>query len=69
MIKFIANGKNGGQVIGFGLSEENVKRMKSGDPVYLHLDELGIEGIDVTIFYGQTEKTIVDDLRKQGLIV
>lgn len=68
MIKFLVDGKNGVKLIGLGLSEGNIKRLKAGDSVYIHLDELGFEGLDLTIIYGKTEKSIVDVLNAQGLI-
>jgi hypothetical protein len=68
MIKSLMNGKNGAKIVMLGISEENVKRMKAGDPMYLHLDELGIEGIDVLIHYGTTEEAIITDLQDKGLI-
>lgn len=69
MIKFLVNGKNGGQLVGLGLSEGNIKNLKEGKPILIKLDELGIEGIDVLIHYGETEEAIVEDFRKQGLVL
>jgi hypothetical protein len=68
MIKFLVNAKNGTQLVGLGLSEGNVKKLRAGQPILLHLDELGIEGIDVLIHYGETEDAIVKDFKDQGLI-
>ena len=67
MIKFLAHGKNGQTIIGLGLSEGNIQRLKQGDPVYFSLEELGIEGYDVTIIYGETEEAIKDDFKKHGV--
>jgi hypothetical protein len=68
MIKSLIHAKNGSQLVMLGLAEENIKRLKSGDPVYLHLDELGIEGIDVLIHYGITKEAIIKDLQDKGLL-
>lgn len=35
--------------------------------MYFSLEELGIEGIDVTIVYGETEEAIKDDFKKHGV--
>jgi hypothetical protein len=67
MIKFLAHGKKGQTIIGLGLSEGNIQRMKQGDPIYFSLEELGIEGYDVTIVYGETEDAIKKDFKKHGV--
>lgn len=63
MIKFVKEMKNGSTLLGFGLSDENISRLKEGKPIYFHLDELGIEGHDVLITYGETEDKIMEDLK------
>lgn len=68
MIKFVKTADNGAKVVGFGLSEGNIERLKLGQPILVHLDDLGIEGIDVVIHYGETENSILNDFRKGGLI-
>lgn len=68
MIKHLTTLKNGTRLVGLGLSEGNVGKLKEGKPIYLHLDELGIEGIDVLIHYGVTEQAIIDDFKEKGLI-
>jgi len=61
MIRFKVKSKSGDKVLlGFGLSEENVTKLKAGDPILFSLEELGIEGTEVLIIYGKTE----DDMRK-----
>lgn len=69
MIKFLVDGKNGAKLVGLGLSQGNIDRLKEGKPIYLHLDELGIEGIDVLIHYGETEDKIIEDFKGKGLIL
>lgn len=59
MIKFIgADGK----LIGFGLSEENVKRLKDGMPIKINGEEVGLRGYVFTIFYGETEEKMAAEL-------
>lgn len=68
MIKFVSTKPNGTKLVGMGLSEENVKRLKEGKPISFNLDELGFEGLEGLIFYGETEESIVADLRAKGLV-
>jgi hypothetical protein len=42
-------------LIGVGLSDENVKRMKDGQPISFSLEELGVENHTLLIFTGTTE--------------
>jgi len=49
MVKF-----NAGKLIGFGLSEENIKLLKQGKPISIDLKEMGIDK-KLMIFYGVTE--------------
>lgn len=57
MIKF-----RKGNLLGFGLSEENIKRLKEGKPILVNLDEMGIPNCQLAIFYGETEATMVQSL-------
>ena len=62
MIKFTAS-KGGGILIGFGLSEENIKKLKEGFPILVHLKELNLPSDDqILIFYGKTEAKIREGL-------
>jgi hypothetical protein len=67
MIKFITRGKNGQSIVGLGLSEGNVERLKKNDPMYFSLDALGIEGVDIMIVYGETEESIIADFKRHGV--
>lgn len=67
MIKFLMNGKNK-SLIGLGLSKGNIDRLKKGDPIYFSLEELGIEGYDVTIMYGETQDSMKQQLKKHFTI-
>lgn len=66
MIKFRVIGNNGA-LLGFGLSEENIKRLKAGNPIYFDLAELGVDGFQVAIIYGETEEQIKQDMQKSGI--
>ncbi len=57
MIKFRA-----GELIGFGLSAENVKRLQAGEPIRFSLAEMGLPG-EVLIFYGETEEAMAEWLK------
>ena len=46
---------------GFGISEENVNRLKKGQPIFIDLSEIGGTG-EVMIFYGKTEEDMARDL-------
>lgn len=44
-----------GRAIIFGLTEENIKRLKDGKPIHVDLKEMGMPMGSLTIFYGPTE--------------
>lgn len=41
-----------------GLSHENLKRLKGGEPIKFNMSELGLGNIDVFIFSGETESSM-----------
>jgi hypothetical protein len=45
----------------FGLSEENLTRLKQGLPISIDLTEMGMKG-RVLIFYGPTENDLAHEL-------
>jgi hypothetical protein len=64
MVKFTAKGDNGRTVLGFGVNEENVQRLKADEPIKVRLDDpkginLGLP-IDIMIFYGETQEALVE---------
>lgn len=61
MIKFTYTKGSGALCYGFGISEENVKRLKKGQPIYIDLSQIGGTG-EVMIFYGKTEQDMARDL-------
>lgn len=63
MIKFKFARKDGKPCLGFGLSAENVKRLKEGQPIVVDCFEMGVD-VEIMIFYGETEQAIYDDLKE-----
>ena len=51
----------------FGLSEENIRRLKLGKPISIDCHELGYE-IRVVIVYGVTEEAIAQELEEAGFL-
>lgn len=56
MLKFRAQKSDGTILLGFGLSEENIIRLKNDQSVFFSLDIMGFEGTEVMIFYGETDE-------------
>ena len=54
---------NNGDLI-FGLSEENVTRLKKGEPIVFNLSKLGLEDRRVMICYGKTEQHIYEEFKE-----
>ncbi len=57
MVKFRAGNK-----IGFGLSKLNIEKLKEGKPIAFNGSEVGIPGVEVMIFYGETEEQMQRDM-------
>lgn len=64
MIKACGKNEDGSPFILLGLSHENLKRLKEGQPVLIHLSELGLEG-EIAIFAGETEASMEADMKKR----
>jgi hypothetical protein len=58
---------NGRQCILLGLSSGNLKRLKAGKPIKVNGTEMGMD-TDIVIFWGRTEKSMVRDLQKVGIL-
>ena len=61
MIKFMA-GSDKETLIGFGLSEENIKALKEGNPISIDMSEMGFKDTRAMIFFGETEEDMKRDL-------
>jgi hypothetical protein len=49
---------NGRETLILGLSDGNLKRLREGKPIHIFGAEMSL-GIDVIIFWGETEKKLV----------
>jgi hypothetical protein len=57
LIKFTSTGKNT-TLIGLGISEENVRRLKAAQPILIKGSELGFDWLEILIFYGKDEEEL-----------
>lgn len=48
-----------------GLSDENMQRLKKGEPIKFNLNELGLPENDVIIFNGRTEQSMYEEMKEQ----
>lgn len=56
MIKYSAKSK-AGQLFGFVLTKENIKRLKKGRSIHINMAEMGGDpGIEILISYEETEQ-------------
>lgn len=62
MLKAVAHGKDH-ELIVLGLSQENINRLQKDQPIHLDLKELGIEGIRILLFAGETEDSMFQKIR------
>lgn len=63
MIKFRA-AHDEGHIVGLGLSHENLKRLKGGQPIRINAESIGLPGTTILIFAGRTEQTMASQLRE-----
>lgn len=63
MIKFTGE-HNGRVLIGLGLSEGNIQRLKRGEPIHIHFEELNLpHPYELLVFYGATEEEMARELK------
>jgi len=62
MIKFKVTDDRGRVSLGFGLSERNIELLKQGNPIYVVLDEMGLNA-SIMIMYGKTEAELIETLK------
>lgn len=69
MVKFVAGPGKKNCVIGLGLSEKNVQRIRAGEPITIDFLELGLpwQG-KIVIFHGETELKMMQGLKEAGFI-
>jgi hypothetical protein len=67
MLRFRING-NGMNTIFLGLSDANIAKLQSGQPIKIDEgDEIGL-GVEVVIFHGATEVDMARELEERGLL-
>ena len=70
MIKF--NGKvDGSNLLGLGLSRENVSRLVDGQPIMINTKEMNLGDFPwgkIFIFFGETEEDMAKELEDMGAI-
>jgi hypothetical protein len=65
MLKLAGKGMRDGKpvrLVVLGLSHQNLKRLKAGQPIQFKGEDVEIEGIDFLIYSGQTEQTMAREL-------
>jgi hypothetical protein len=58
-----------GNLIGFGLSEGNLRMLREGRPIHIEGAHVGTEPIDFIIMYGATERDIFEQMKASGIEV
>lgn len=68
MIKALLQGKMGHQMLLLGLSEENVKQLRDGQPIAIRpaqIEQEDFKDIDgILLAYSPTDKQLEDDLQR-----
>jgi hypothetical protein len=67
MIKAKGRDTRGNPVFFFGLSEENLRRLRLGQPIRIDLNEMGLDGT-AFILYGRSEEAILAQFAEEGLL-
>lgn len=62
MVKFTAAGPDG-PIIGLGISEGNVERLKAGQPILVDLKTMGFQEGSIMIFYGESNAAMFQELK------
>jgi hypothetical protein len=63
MVKFALTTPDGRPVLGLGLSAQNVKRLKAGQPIRIDGPASGLPFAgEILIFYGRTEHDMLEEL-------
>lgn len=64
MIRWVGE-RLGRKLIGFGLEEGNLQRLREGKPIYVYGEEMGLP-FDITIYYGKDMQMLME-MTKPGL--
>lgn len=62
MIKFYSGDEETGRLFGFGLSEENLRLLRSKGPILIDLGQMGLPKHKMLIFYGKNEKALASKM-------
>ena len=64
MVKFTVLGANGRTLLGIGLSQENLDRLKQGQPIIFTSEEISLPWkADILIMFGNTESDMKKELK------
>lgn len=55
-----------GNILVFGITDENIKRLKEDKPIKFNLSELGMDDITVYICHGKDEQALYEQF-KEGI--
>jgi hypothetical protein len=66
VIKFTGTNAKGKLTIGLILEPANIARLVHGDSVLVDLEQMGVEGVDIFIGYGDKQEFLAD-ARKAGI--
>jgi hypothetical protein len=64
MLRFRGHSDDGRILLGFGLSDGNLEKLRERKPIHVKLETMGVAGIDVLICWGPTEQAIADDIQR-----
>ena len=56
-----------GKLVGLGLSEMNLQKLREGRPILIRGPTVGLPEIDIAIHYGATEHALYQELASQGI--
>mgnify|MGYP001615729906 CR=1 FL=1 len=62
MIRFGATGGDGRNIIGLGVTAENIERLRHDKPIFVAGETVGAPGHDIVIFYGESEYALTEKL-------
>ena len=62
MIRFGATLQDGRRLIGLGLSEENLHRLRDGKPIFVAGSSVNAPGFDIIICWGKTEYDLTEQM-------
>lgn len=58
MLKWTASAPHGRTIVGLGVEERNLERLRAGDPIHVWGEEMGLP-FDIVIYYGKDMDTLM----------